>query len=429
MRSRKPRILQAGPIGTRLRDPERSSARGIRGGSPGELGPFRTECDAAIASLRRSLVALAEAAGCDPLRPQEVSRRLGLNKNLTWKFARIVAADDSFEALPMLPGPEGVGIFLRAFAKVGVDARRVEAVRDALSAIDRMIERHFGDRSQLELVLDGLRSDGNLESSRRLAFRGMSGVFGMQARLRVTAQILMPSTGDETLADFALLVGLVGLQRLRPLGSLPVFRSVAGQGADAKVPVPLFPAENDSDFLVRDFSSFPRATVHAASEAGRHIFRLSEGPLGLFGACDLFFGSVLRASGKLRGTPEDPDIEFVTAISLPVEGFSSDLFIHRSIGGLDSIGTSLHSTLSQPLSQDPSLRESSRLPIEAPPVLVDDLAGGFGLAGLPRYEELVGRAFATLGQDPADYRLVRVALPFPPVPAALLVRWRLLQGT
>jgi len=376
-----------------------------------------------MAELRRALVSLAEAAGCDPLRPQDVSRRLGLNKNLTWKIARIVAAVDSFEALPMLPGPEGVEIFLRGFAKAGVDGRQVEAVRSALAAIDRIVERHFGDRSQLELVLDGLRTDGALESSRRLAFRGMSGVFGLQARLRVTAQILMPSIEDEAMVDVALLVGLVGLQRLRPLGSMPVFRSVVGQGTDAKVPVPLFPGEDDSDFLVRDFSSFPRATVHAASEAGRHIFRLSEGPLGLFGACDLFFGSVVRASGRLRGDPEDPDLEFVTAISLPVEGFSSDLFIHRSIGGLDSLETSLHSTLSQPLSQDQALRDASRLPIDAPPLVVEDLSAGFGLADLPRYEELVGRAFEALGQDVGDYRLVRVALPYPPVPAALLVRW------
>lgn len=425
MRSRKPRLSSPGLLGSRLRDSKVLSTRGRRGGSDAELGPFRSDCDAAIGALRRALLALAEAVGCDPLRPQEVSRRLGLNKNLTWKVARILAAPDSFEAISMLPGGEGVEIYLRAFASAGVDGRLVARAREAFRTFDEVVERHFGDRGQLELVLDGLRSDGNLENSRRLAFRGMSGVFGVQAKMRLTAQIIAPSPAAEDRADLALVVGLVGLQRLRPLGSLPVFRTSAQAGDERRRTRPLFPGERADDFMVREFSSFPRATVHASSEAGRHVFELSEGPLGRFGASDLFFGSVAPAAVITRGQSDDRHAEFLTAISIPAEGFASDLFVHRSIGGIDTIEASVHSTLAQPLSADPTLRAVSRLPIDAGPILVEDLADGFGLSGAPRYGEIIARAFEALRQDPRDYRLVRVALPFPPVPAALLVRWEL----
>ena len=412
-------------VGSRVRDRAVLPPRGgARPSGDVELGPFRLECDAAIARLRRSLLELAEAADCDPLRPQEVARRFDLNKNLTWKIARLLGARDYFEAISMLPGREGIEIYLRAFDSVASAEPPLRGAREAFRAIEEVIERHFGDRGQLDLVLDAVRSDGNLENSRRIAFRGMSGVFGVQAKVRLTSQIIAPSR-EGAMADIALVAGLVGLQRLRPRGRLPVFRWNTGGAGDRPGPTALFPGEHEHDFLMREHSSFPKATIHVSTEDGRHIMELSEGPLGLLGASDLFFGSVARSIMRTTRAPDDTHTEFVTAISIPAEGLVSDLFIHKSIGGLDTLATSLHSTLAQPLSLDAAARESARLPIEAGAVLVEDLATGFGIPEVPRYEAMLGRAFEVLGQDPGAYRLVRVALPYPPAPSALLVRWEL----
>lgn len=391
------------------------------------LGAFRTDCDAAIDSLRRAIRDLSVGAGCDPLRPQEVSRRLGINKNLTWKFARILLAPDSLEAIPMLPGNEGVEIYLRAFESSGAPAARTEALRASLRQIEQVIDRHFGDRSKLELVLDGLRSDGNLESSRRTAFKGMSGVFGLQARLRLTAQILTPSEESPGFADIALVVGLAGLQRLRPLGALPLFRS-GSNNAGIPAPQPFIRSHGADapEFLVRDFCSHPNATVNEKpSVGGRFALELSEGPLGRIGESDLFFGTLARQAIPLRRTAGDSISSLVTAVSIPAESISSDLFVHRSITGMETLRTSLHSTLSQPLSEDEHQRQASMLPIDTAPLILDDLSTGFGIAGFARYEEMIRCAFASLGRDPADYRLVRVAMAYPPAPSALLLRWDL----
>ncbi len=426
MSPRKPRLSPDRSIGRRSREASRLASRGPVGNpTESELGPFRVECDQAVATLRRSLVALTAAAGCDPLRPQEVSRKLGLNKNLTWKIARILIAPDSFEAVSMMPGGEGLDIYLRAFTKAGAPAELVDAVRTATVALGEVVVRHFGDRAQLELVLDGLRADGNLENSRRLAFRGMSGVFGVQAHGRLTTQILSPSAGREHQADLSIVAGLVGLQRLRPLGSMPIFRSKPIVDADPSASGPLFPGEREGEYLIREFSHFPNARVHSSSEAGRHIVELADAPIGRVGASDLYFGSFARGAMNTRRKPDDLDCELVTSISIPAENFASDIFVHDSFGGLETLDTSLHSTLSHPFAAAPSIRAASRLPVDVSPQIVDDLTHGFGLRFAPRYEEIVARMFARLGQDPRDYRLIRVAMEFPPAPAAVLVRWEL----
>lgn len=431
MRPKKPRLASIAPVSLTSRAIVAPRGRIDHSARMHEaLGAFRSECEAAIATLRTALRDLAGSVQSDPLRPQEVSRRFSINKNLTWKFARVLLAADSFEAIGMIPGPEGVEIYLRAFELGGAPPARAKAVRDALQRFDAVVVRHFGDRAQLEVVLDGLRSDGNLEASRRTAFKGMAGVFGVQARVRVTAQFLIPSATAIDRADIALVVGLAGIQRLRPMGALPVFRAGLSKGSENGDPQPFMRSEgfDHPDFLLRDFSSFPHATVNAKEgPGGRLVLNLSEGPLGRMGESDLFFATVSRGMINLRATADDQSCSLVTAVSIPAEAFASDLFVHRSIRVDDTLRTSIHATLSQPLSDDDQQRRATMLPIDTTPNVVDDLSKGFGVAGIPRYEEMILRAFESLSADPSDFQLIRVAMQFPPAPSALLVNWDLAQ--
>jgi hypothetical protein len=391
------------------------------------LGAFRTECDGAIHTLRQALLTLARDTDSDPLRPQEVSRRFGLNKNLTWKFARVLLASDAFEAIAMLPGAEGVEIYLRAFEQSGVSRVRTDGVREAMAGFDAVVARHFGDRSQLELVLDGLRADGNLENSRRLAFRGMSGVFGLQARLRLTVQILSPSADAPGKGDVSQIVGLSGLQRLRPIGALPVFRISGAQQSGGVSSEPLFRSIDGSgrEYLLRECSTYPDASVSVQSTAGKTTVELSDGPLGRIGASDLYFGSIVRGSMNLRRQPDDSSNNFITSVSIPSENLLLDVYAHRSFEGTESLQASVHSTLAQPLSSDEAQQQQSMLPIDVQPVQVEELKEVPDLQVLPGYQRIVQRSFEELNLRIEDYRLFRVALAYPPAPSAVLVRWTL----
>jgi hypothetical protein len=52
-----------------------------------------------------------------------------------------------------------------------------------------------------------------------------------RAGARVTAQIISPCRTDPDFADLTMVVGLVGLRRLRPIATLPVFRSLVSTGS------------------------------------------------------------------------------------------------------------------------------------------------------------------------------------------------------
>jgi hypothetical protein len=117
---------------------------------------FDDHCRRSVHGLRGALLELYRAVGADPTRPQEVSRRFNLNKNLTWKVARIIGAEEAFTAVPLIPGPGGLDILLDAMSQAGAPSDALTRVREAIEEFDRMIELHTGDRNQLELVLDSM---------------------------------------------------------------------------------------------------------------------------------------------------------------------------------------------------------------------------------------------------------------------------------
>ena len=387
---------------------------------------FRKECESVMQRIRSAVERLNADVAVNPLKPQDASRALKLNKNLTWKFARILLAEECFDAIPMLPGPEGVDIYLRAFSSTGADTALIDALRTSLREFDDVVARHFGNRAELDLVLDGMRQDGNLETSRRLAFRGAAGVFGFQVAARMTVQILVPTKEDPSKSDIALVAGVSGLRRLRPMATLPVFRT-AQPNTSGPTRVPLFPVGDHSsdDYLVHKFSSVPHGTIETAQTGDKFSVQIKGGPVGRIGDADLFFAMRTAACVNLLHRPNDPVNEFVTQISVPCEYLVTDLFVPRSAQGLDSIQASIHATLSGPLSADPVAREIARLPIDCEIEVIEDFATACNVERIPKYRAILEDAFVRLEQRPEDYVLVRVQLEYPPLPCAVLVRWEL----
>lgn len=126
MRTKKPRLTS---IVAQSLSPRSGGGFGPRPASRSPLEvalrAFRTDCDDAIQDLRRALLSLARESDSDPLKPQEVSRRFALNKNLTWKFARVLLAPDSFAAIPMLPA-------LKAWRSTFVHSKALASISSTL---------------------------------------------------------------------------------------------------------------------------------------------------------------------------------------------------------------------------------------------------------------------------------------------------------
>src|SRR5262245_47686055 len=130
------------------------------------------DCREVLQALRGQLIDLYASMNLDPDQPQEVARRLRLNKNLTWKVSKIINAADGLSAIPHVPGAAGMEILLTGLESAGATRSNIDAVRETLERFDKVVARHAGDRAHLDLILDsmGLGATGlPLLSSRELA--------------------------------------------------------------------------------------------------------------------------------------------------------------------------------------------------------------------------------------------------------------------
>ncbi|MCA9310842.1 MAG: hypothetical protein KDA21_06530, partial [Phycisphaerales bacterium] len=144
---------------------------------PATLHP---EVENAVRELRGAIRTLLASVDADPRQPQEVHRRFALASGLCWKISRLERARNADEALNYLPGPEAFRGYLDALATGGADQRAIRWAQDAMHILSDNVRRYVGDKATLELVLDA--APGNREQltkSRKLAFRGNSGIWGV----------------------------------------------------------------------------------------------------------------------------------------------------------------------------------------------------------------------------------------------------------
>ncbi len=376
-----------------------------------------------VAHLRACLRALVVGVGSDPRQPQEVHRRFGLDRGLTWKVSRLVKAEQAEDALRQLPRNEAFEIFLAALERGGAAADEVRRTREAVQAVFSSVEQHVGDRATLELVLDGVpKGRDGLMISRKLAFRGNSGLWGVQARARAQLMVLAPNADDPDVIDSAAVAGWVDFRRLRPNAVWRVFqrRSLTeGQGGH---PVqPLDPSQAPGGpMLLTDFCSNLPAMLTERDGAVTH-YEIGPSPAGATGAFTLFSGFVQRAHGMRWGEAADDRVEFAAHILAPVEHLSFDLLVHRSLPFLEGARLSLSSA-----AFNDGMRRTpyTLMPIEPE---CEDLGQPLVLANalVPRMPELVDQVFERAGWRLDEFIGLRFEVAYPPFPAVAVLSCKL----
>ncbi len=405
--------------------PREGSAQQTRSGPP-----FEEHLTGAFSRLRDSLRGVLIALDVDQATPPEVARRLKLSRNLTWKVSKVLASSDLHEALQHLPGEAGIDLFLSAAESGGAPTDTIRSVRDARRELDRVVEVHVGDRTTLDLYLDGMAGGDNarLEQSRKLAFRGNSGIWGLQAKSRITAAFVMPSATKADMLDIAMVGGISGLRRLRPEVRWPLFRPHAYDESGEPQPNqpegeaidPAFSAPN-TPRLIGDFCSTTNPPIRAVRDARGWVYELMEGRVGNTGAFTCFFGSIYRNSAMRYATPEDHSGEFASQITLPFEHLQFDMLVHRdlefamnpevvTVGQFDG-ASPVEGAMLAPIAD--RVRELSG----RPPLVSTPLVDG--------YDRLVERVLGGLGGNLRDFRAFRLTVAYPPMHATVKLRFPL----
>lgn len=386
---------------------------------------FSAHCRDAVLSLRGALLELYQEAGADVAKPQDVARTFKLNKNLTWKIARILQSEDAFSVVPLIPGAAGFEILLEAMGRAGASEDSIVRVREAAQGFDRMIETHTGDRATLELLLDSQGAGKPLEISRKLAHRGSSGIWGIQADVRVTTQFLAPNRDDPALLDAALVGGFTRVRRLRDIPRWPVFQLMrynddGSKASDAQA-IAIDDADKENNWLLSKFCDGVLPEFHIVESDRGVTYEIGEGPVGRTGEFSCFFGYSERAVLPRYRDPHNRLGELFSTVSVPSETLLFDLIVHRDLEEISIPTVELHGRLWGEVGGSAAF---SRLPCADKAI---DLGVGAPVSTplVPRYAELVRTVQASAGWNPKDFRCLRLMMTYPPMPSTVLMRYEL----
>lgn len=393
------------------------------------MSSLEQECRASVGRLQAALIALYDSVGADPTSPQDVSRAFRLNKTLTWNIAKLLEAPDGLAAVPHVPGIASIEKVLRATSTRGAPDAAQAQVREAARDFERMIEVHVGDRATLDLIIDGLASNGSpgLELSRKRAFLGNSGIYGVQAKTSMMAVFLAPNHADPDLLDMVMLRGYVGMRRLRPNVRLPIFRlrqwSKEGQAVGTKRREQLDP--NAPDAFLREFNGSDLPEIAAVESTEGTDYVLQPGPIGNRGAFDLIFCDKLSAGASRFQTAMDKTGEFGLTLSVPTEQVVFDLIAHRDVAYALDAEAMVYAHFFAAEHSPGDWDEASRLPIRQQPVEIAGSPPAVATPLVPRYAEMHQYVYDRLDWNASDFRGVRYSIKYMPLGSSAVMRFGL----
>ncbi|MDF1800141.1 MAG: hypothetical protein P1V81_13260 [Planctomycetota bacterium] len=397
---------------------------------PTEAPLYEDHLKSVHSQVRDALSGLFEAVAADPSRPQEFSRRFGINTTTAWKLGKIVQEPDPYTLVQHLSGRSGVRIMLRAFEKEGASAASLYRFMAAYEEFEHLVEVHAGDRQTLEKLQGGQGPEAlrqQLEQHRKLAFRGNSCSWGVQAAVNFTGTFIAPSE-QAGMTDAVYIGGLLGFQRLQPDAAWRVGGRAMTKDDGSPSPVVVEPLDTDFEHapavpLIREFSSDPAPPIRRFRTGRFSVFELEEGPVGGSHALDMVTGTAMRPIGPTHSQPQDRFGEHCMPISTPSELYFTDIFVHREMEFARQVRPYLYSRMDQePYPEHGRERKLLRLAEE-----LVHLGGPSDLVTpeFPRYGELVQWTLDRVGWSAEDFHVYRLRLPYPPIPSLLVLRYEL----
>lgn len=413
---------------------KRANLGGMDTGAPTttETLAFEEEAQDVISRVRNAFAAVLEALPGHVARAHEVSKALGVHKKLGWQIANVIYEPDVFAAAHHIPGRSSVKTFLEAAASRRVGPKLIQSAEAALGDFERLIEVHAGDRESLDMMLTACAREcaepAQLEL-RKMAFRGNSAIWGVQAKTRLNASLVHPGTRAGW-CDVALLNGHVKLRRTRSNVAWEIVRTkfVADDGADGSRQPKREALDRIGEKagnatgvpLLRQFCSQALPQVERKPLSNGWVQDvLVGGPVGETGAVDCFTAEVWRGLGPCYRTEHDWLWVAAAKIRTACEVLVFDQFVHEDVFGPIRPELQVYSDLAGGSLLPGARQEADRLPAFESVQHLGKGISAIRTPDVPRYVEIVHYAFDRLGWDPARFDVFRVRMEFPAMPATV----------
>lgn len=391
---------------------------------------FEDHYMSAVRHLRGALIEAYQAVGADSESPREAARTLGIDKNLTWKLGRIINEDAIERVASSIPGASAVQKVVEAFTRANLKPELITRVSQAFQEFDHMVEIHTGDREALGLLLDSMAFSGveRLVKSRKLAFKGNSGIWGAQSSVRMNTSFIAPNRENPDLLDYAQIGGYSDLQRLRVNGAWPLFRlryfNDDGSDLSNKMSSLVDTYDERTPHLLNEFASGLTPSIETKDIASGLVYELTGGPVGRTGQCSLFYGYSDAASLSRYCDEHNQLGEVLCLINIPIETLMMDMLVHKDIASKINPQAVVYGRASGTLNEHEQRDTRFQLPMSES---LQSLGQNPILATphIPRYTELTKLAFDRCGFDPSEFVCYRLVVPYPPMTSTVAIRFDL----
>ena len=393
-------------------------------------GTFESAAERALERMREATKSTIESAGLGDVNSLALSRKLAIDKSLSWRMVRFVEEPNAFSASKHLPGVAGLRIFARAVSAAGATAASVAQFDAALEELEGVIAKHAGTRSAFRALLthctDAPQADDRAIGFRRGAFEANAALWGIQAHTRLMMAFL--TVGELGAVDVALVSGFLGLRRSRRDLSWPVARrrvlghegrSSAGSAGSAR---PLDPSVAlDAAPMLSEYSTIRGESLRPIGTDHGFWYELPEGDIGLRGAVDCVFGERLTGAGPALRDGAVDDAEVMLRVDLPVENVLLEVFIERSIPFTGAPKVSQYSLLTGGTGENSPDRERGRIPVAEQVQELTDDPRTWSTPIAPRHWEVVNDCMQWLSRKPGEFIVHRVSMQWPLMPTAVVL--------
>lgn len=367
--------------------------------------------------LSTSLTAVTAALPGAPHGPQSLADLLGVDKVLTSRLLKALRTKDPLAVVYHIPGPDPVRRVLRGCRRKGVDPGLLQSALDAIVEFETLIRREAGDRASLSLFISAWLPEARREfelRSKQAAFRALSQLKGAMAESALSTVLLHPA-GDGKHIDVVWVFGLLGLQRLRPGGSVK-FATRRMAPVDApRQPVNLdgTPIQDLSDARVDEFCEAP-ANLDVERVGEVMHYRLADNGYGPGSAADLVLVEVNYTEMPRFVPVEGRKGNVFAEVGTPVKRLLFDVFVHRDIYPHAEPQLLMYDTALDGAADinDPS-RDVDRLDLMES---IQNLGWGVDKARdarIPDYVDLLNHVFDRVAWEGDRFRGYRCAIDYP----------------
>ncbi|MFH1748750.1 MAG: hypothetical protein ABIG44_17075 [Planctomycetota bacterium] len=369
--------------------------------------------------LRDSLATVLDDLPGGPHRPQELARLLKLNKTLSSRIGKAVRTRDPLASCNVMPGPEGLRMVLKACAKKGASRESIDAAEGAIHAFDRLIRHDLGDRAALDaIVSDSLpHARKNFEmSNRRAMYKAVANLKGVTAKACLRTYLVHPSD-DPVRHDYAMVLGLLGLRRLRPRAVVQVsnIHLARNGGNDARLTLDGQAVESVDGLLLKPYCSpaLSRLVVRHVGASMQYVLEGEE--MGLSSAVDVVIGEVNRAFFKRYRTAEGRrSTGAFTEVEQPMKTLVFDMLLHEDVWPGCTPELRIYDMVVRgPADANDPTRDIDRLETAESIEFLDHDVARFRAAEIPEYVDMLRLVCGKLGWDGKKFRGYRCRIRYP----------------